>query len=320
MRPRYRPPRRGPKPGLFVPRGALLYTVASTACIGLLLFANGLLSGVLIAGALAGHEELEPGGSPFDIPLAPTAAQLAGHSQEPPAPLAAPVAPPVVQPIIQASASILRRAEAPPLPEWARDGILPPQPAIRRLPLLRRLSRSFAQRPMLASEASIEAIQVAANGRPLLRFIGSQSPPAVPYGELIYSAARRWSLNPALVAAVVQVESNFNPRAVSHQGARGLMQLMPATAKRFGVRPERLFDPEPNLYAGTRYLGWLAERYADDLPRILAAYNAGEGAVDRHGGVPPYMETREYVRRAYSALGLPKPTTTATRSRARKAG
>ena len=77
-----------------------------------------------------------------------------------------------------------------------------------------------------------------------------------------------------------------------------------ATARRFGVTEERLFDPEENLEAGTRYLKWLRDRYADDLPRILAAYNAGEANVDRYGGVPPFRETRTYIERIYSTLGV----------------
>lgn len=137
-----------------------------------------------------------------------------------------------------------------------------------------------------------------------LAFLDSQPVPATPYGHLIYDAARRHALNPELVAAVVRAESAFDVGAVSHKGARGLMQLMPATAQRFGVAAENLFDPGSNLEAGTRYLKWLAERYGGDLPRILAAYNAGEATVERYGGVPPYRETRDYIRRVFSVLGL----------------
>jgi hypothetical protein len=138
-----------------------------------------------------------------------------------------------------------------------------------------------------------------------LAFVQTHAVPETPYGSLIFQASRRHGLNPALVAAVVRAESAFDPRAVSHKGARGLMQLMPATAQRFGVRRSELFEPARNLEAGTRYLKWLVERYGEDLPRILAAYNAGEGAVERYGGVPPYRETRNYIRRIYSTLALP---------------
>lgn len=131
--------------------------------------------------------------------------------------------------------------------------------------------------------------------------------PATPYGELIYEMAARHRLNPLLVAAVVQAESAYDSRALSPKGARGLMQLMPATARRFGARDADLFDPRVNLEAGSRYLSWLLEHFGGDLTRALAAYNAGEGAVARYGGVPPYRETRHYLRRVYAILGLMLP-------------
>jgi soluble lytic murein transglycosylase-like protein len=112
---------------------------------------------------------------------------------------------------------------------------------------------------------------------------------------LVEQAARRRGLDPALVLAVVSVESGFRPEAVSPKGAQGLMQLMPRTAAALGV--EDAFDPEQNLDAGVRHLESLLKLYDGNLTRALAAYNAGQGAVARHGGVPPYRETREYVRR-----------------------
>jgi soluble lytic murein transglycosylase-like protein len=132
--------------------------------------------------------------------------------------------------------------------------------------------------------------------------------PESPYGSLIYEMAGRYAVNPYLVAAVVQVESAFNPRALSNKGARGLMQLLPETARRFGLqRKKDLFDPAKNLEAGIRYLKWLSERFSGDAARVLAAYNAGEGAVERFGGVPPYQETRNYVTRIFGLLGLVPP-------------
>lgn len=117
-----------------------------------------------------------------------------------------------------------------------------------------------------------------------------------PFASVILDAARRHRIDPALVAAVIRVESNFSPRALSPKGARGLMQLMPATARRLGVG--RVFDPRENVDGGTLYLSRLAERFGEtDVERILAAYNAGEGAVEAYGGVPPYRETLAYVRR-----------------------
>jgi soluble lytic murein transglycosylase-like protein len=137
-----------------------------------------------------------------------------------------------------------------------------------------------------------------------LAFEESQPVPEGPFGPLIYDAAKRHALNPRVVAALVRQESAGNPRALSRKGARGLMQLMPATASRFGVRKHELYTPEHNVEAGVRYLRWLADRFPNDLARILAAYNAGEGAVERYGGIPPYRETRDYVRRIYTNLGL----------------
>jgi soluble lytic murein transglycosylase-like protein len=113
--------------------------------------------------------------------------------------------------------------------------------------------------------------------------------------RLAEEAARRHGLDPALVLAVVSVESGFEPGAVSPKGAQGLMQLMPRTAAALGVADAR--DPEQNLDAGVRHLEALLRLYGGDLRRALAAYNAGEGAVERHGGVPPYRETRDYVRK-----------------------
>lgn len=92
---------------------------------------------------------------------------------------------------------------------------------------------------------------------------------------------------------------------MSVKGVRGLMQLMPATARRFGLDEGEIFEPERKLDAGSRYLSWLVERFDGDLPSVLAAFNAGEGTVGRYQGVPPYRETREYLRRIYSSLGLP---------------
>jgi soluble lytic murein transglycosylase-like protein len=111
-------------------------------------------------------------------------------------------------------------------------------------------------------------------------------------------------MNPRLVAAMVRCESAFDPYATSPRGAQGLMQLMPATAERFGVAPVELHDPARNLEAGVRYLRWLADRFDNDLPKVLAAFNSGEGTVDRYSGVPPYRETQDYVRRVYAQLGL----------------
>jgi soluble lytic murein transglycosylase-like protein len=119
---------------------------------------------------------------------------------------------------------------------------------------------------------------------------------------LIEEAAYRESVPPYLVAAVARVESNFDPRAISNKGAIGLMQVMPETAKRFGFDARRLHDPVHNVAAGATYLRWLLERYDGDLDRVLAAYNAGEGAVAKYDGIPPYKETQDFVKRVRAVL------------------
>ena len=112
---------------------------------------------------------------------------------------------------------------------------------------------------------------------------------------LIQSAAAMYDLDEKLVRAVVRAESGFNPRAVSRVGAQGLMQLMPATAAAMEVRDP--FDPADNLAGGVRYLKWMMLRFEGRLELALAAYNAGPAAVERHGGIPPFAETRAYVER-----------------------
>lgn len=111
----------------------------------------------------------------------------------------------------------------------------------------------------------------------------------------IAAAAREHGVEEALLRAVIHAESAFDPNARSHKGAQGLMQLMPATAERFGVGDP--FQPEQNIRGGSAYLAWLLKRFKGDTTLAAAAYNAGEGAVDRHGGVPPYQETQRYVER-----------------------
>jgi soluble lytic murein transglycosylase-like protein len=115
------------------------------------------------------------------------------------------------------------------------------------------------------------------------------------YDSFIDVYSRRYRVDPVLVRAVIQVESNFDPSCVSRKGARGLMQLMPGTARRYNVN--RIHDPEENIRAGVHHLADLLEMFYDDLPRSLAAYNAGENAVVRYKGIPPYEETSTYVAR-----------------------
>ena len=126
------------------------------------------------------------------------------------------------------------------------------------------------------------------------------------WGALIDRVAAEENLPAALVHAVVVAESGYDPQAVSPQGAVGLMQLMPATAERFGVPRAARTDPARNLRAGVRYLGWLLNTFHGDLELALAGYNAGEGAVQKYGNqVPPYRETQQYVRRVINHLARP---------------
>lgn len=122
------------------------------------------------------------------------------------------------------------------------------------------------------------------------------------YDSLIHSTAMSQSLDPALVKAVVHVESAFKPQARSHKGAMGLMQLMPGTARRFGVKNAYL--PSENVEGGVKYLRVLLDRYAGDERLAVAAYNAGEGTVDEYRGIPPYSETQQYVKRVLQMRDL----------------
>jgi soluble lytic murein transglycosylase len=131
-----------------------------------------------------------------------------------------------------------------------------------------------------------------------------------PYDKLIDQYADTYNVDPVLVHAVIQVESDFNPRCVSRKGARGLMQLIPETAHRYGVKD--VFDPEDNIRGGVHYLADLLDMFGHDMQRALAAYNAGEGAVTRYGGIPPYAETTTYVQRAMTVYyGRPQGTSAA---------
>ena len=120
---------------------------------------------------------------------------------------------------------------------------------------------------------------------------------------MIREVSARYRVDPALVRAVMETESNWNSSAISRKGALGLMQLVPGTAQQMGVN--NAFDPKQNLDGGVRYLHTLLERYNGDLDKALAAFNAGPGAVDRAGGVPRYRETRDYVQKVTDSYFRP---------------
>jgi transglycosylase-like protein with SLT domain len=129
---------------------------------------------------------------------------------------------------------------------------------------------------------------------------------APPYRELVAAAASRYGVDAELITSVIAVESNFDPKAVSRKNARGLMQLLPETAARLGIKD--IFDPQENIDAGTRYLRELLQMYKNDLALTLAAYNAGPERVQQYGRVPPFAETISYVRRVKRTYEQSKTT------------
>jgi soluble lytic murein transglycosylase-like protein len=156
--------------------------------------------------------------------------------------------------------------------------------------------------------SSTDAISKARGGaEPVAPAAWSSSRVPSAYQGIINQAAERYQLDPALIAGVIETESSFNARAVSPAGAKGLMQLMDQTARGLGVRNS--LDPADNVLGGAKLLRQLLDRYHGNVSLALAAYNAGPGAVDRYGGVPPYPETQRYVPRVLAAVERQRAST-----------
>jgi soluble lytic murein transglycosylase-like protein len=175
---------------------------------------------------------------------------------------------------------------------WLHMAAAQNDPQSRRI--LTRLG--YAKKPRRAADCALPAGGDARRPRALLA-LGPTIPSLAkgPIADMARTLAAEYKLDPNLVLAVIETESNFNPSALSPKSAQGLMQLIPATAERFGVR--NVWDPEQNMRGGMAYLRWLLGEFGGDVRLALAGYNAGEGAVHEHGGIPPFPETQDYVTR-----------------------
>lgn len=182
--------------------------------------------------------------------------------------------------------------------------VRPPTPdALRSARALAgKVSNYIESRPRLDSGGAAHVKgELAAQDPNYSRAAGGRSVSAAAIDRYIDEASARHHVDPNLVRALVKVESNFNPRAVSSKGAMGLMQLMPSTARMYEL--QNPFDAAQNVDAGVRHLKGLLQNFGGDVSLSLAAYNAGQGAVERNRGIPPYMETRNYVKRITNLMG-----------------
>ena len=176
----------------------------------------------------------------------------------------------------------------------AEQGIAP----ARRM--LEQVGAADAVMPACMREPVAEAVAPLAQAALAVPFpIRSPAPRALV--EMVKRIAPGYRVEPQLALVIIQVESNFDPMALSPKNAKGLMQLIPDTAARFRVK--NAYDPQQNIHGGLAYLRWLLAYFEGDLALVAAAYNAGEGTVERYGGVPPYVETRAYVRRVLQGTG-----------------
>ena len=178
--------------------------------------------------------------------------------------------------------------------------------------LVRVALRSRRIQRISGAERSAEPRKQVVQGRSSLSSEGGR----LDIASLVGRSARRHNVDPKLIYAVIRQESDYNPFAVSHKGALGLMQLMPETARRFGVKD--IFDPAENVDGGAKLLRHLLDRYDGDQVRALAAYNAGEAAVERYDGVPPYEETLDYVDRVSRSYAADKRSVTSNAAAADK--
>jgi len=156
---------------------------------------------------------------------------------------------------------------------------------------------------LLAASGVTTVVRADRTSGRLVRTATASPAPAVAPAELVSmldAIAAQYGVEQSLVHSMIRAESNYNARAVSPKGAMGMMQLIPATAKRFGVTNP--FDTRENIEGGVKYLRFLLDYYNDDYPKAIAAYNAGENAVDKYRGIPPYAETQSYVVRVSSNL------------------
>ena len=214
------------------------------------------------------------------------------------------------------------------------DGVRVPEPVVPAAPAAARRSRMTALhraelersrgalKPALAGPnaagaaapaALVNAVEVAPFAPAVSSSLSGYTTGDASVDSFIVSSGTRHGVDPVLLYAIMHRESAFKKRALSHKGARGLMQLMPGTAARFGVRD--IFDPQQNIDAGARYMSWLLRRFDGDVRLALAGYNAGEGAVDKYGRrVPPYRETQEYVRRISERYSLMRDPDAARRA------
>jgi membrane-bound lytic murein transglycosylase B len=168
--------------------------------------------------------------------------------------------------------------------------------------LIEKIVPDEVQHPDPAEEAARAAAAAAAQAAVTATPIRTRGLKETGYSDLITSTAEAYGVSPILVQALIQVESNYQPRARSSKGAMGLMQLMPSTAKEYKVR--NAYDPSANVAAGVQKLKTLIDGFKGDLSLALAAYNAGEAAVAKFGGIPPYRETQNYVSSILRLAGL----------------